>query len=372
MTAATTTTRPIGENLRRAEIEGLLKLSAPGAIESLFGRARNVRDRHIGPFVYLRGIIELSNICAKDCRYCGIRKSNRDLERFLIPEDEIAAAARNARNNGFTSILLQAGECRDHEFVQLVERLIRRIKEESGGETGITLSLGEQRREVYRRWFAAGAHRYLLRIETSNPKIYRSIHPGDHLHSVRKKCLEYLREIGYQVGSGILIGFPGQTAADLAADACFLKEIDVDMIGMGPYIPHPATPMGRETAVASPAARLETGLKMIAVCRLLMPDINIAATTALQTLDDRGWARGIRSGANVVMTDFTPRRYRSAYDLYQGRFTSDPAVPPLRQLEELLNGIPEKIIPGAWGDAPHFFTRTLPGGFYQRRAAGIR
>jgi len=344
----------------REEVRDLLDPSAPGGPDRLFAGAAALKEQAVGLEIYLRGIVEFSNICAKDCLYCGIRRSNRRVERYRMEEDEIIDAALDAYRSGFTSVLLQAGERTDREFIELAERVVRRLKEITSGGIGITLSLGEQEAATYRRWFKAGAHRYLLRIETSSPRLYRRYHPAGHDHALRKRCLDDLRRIGYQVGSGILIGLPGQTADDLAEDVLFLKEMDVDMIGMGPYIPHRDTPLFDRASGFSPGRQLELGLRMIAVCRLLMPDINIAATTALQALSPEGWRRGIRAGANVVMPNFTPARYRAAYSIYEGKPAAGDGADPLAELERLFAGLPEKIVTGRWGDSPRFLKRKMP------------
>jgi len=273
----------------RETIRGWLNLASPDDTAKLFQDASRIKCRVVGPGIYLRGIVEFSNICDKNCYYCGIRKDNKRVERFQMSEDEITDVSLQAYSRGIGSIVLQAGERCDNIFTEMVERVVRRIKLESKGQIGITLSLGEQDLETYQRWFEAGAHRYLLRIETSNQPLYERVHPGDHDYTVRLKCLKNLREIGYQVGSGALIGMPGETTNDLAEDALFFKKIDLDMIGMGPYVVHDQTPLAKKAGDYDHKRQLNMGLKMIAVCRLLMPDINIAATTALQTLNQSGW-----------------------------------------------------------------------------------
>jgi len=338
-------------------ILGLLNLTAPDDKTRLFQDAARTKCRVVGPGIYLRGIIEFSNICDKNCYYCGIRKDNTKVERFQMPEDEIAAVSLRAYSQGIGSIVLQAGERSDNEFTAMVERVVRRIKRESNGGIGITLSLGEQEPDTYRRWFEAGAHRYLLRIETSNRQLYERVHPGDHDHTVRLKCLENLRDIGYQVGSGALIGMPGETTNELAEDAIFFKMIDLDMIGMGPYVVHDQTPLAEKAGDYDHERQLELGLKMIAVCRLLMPDINIAATTALQTLSPIGWELGIKAGANVVMPNITPAKYRDAYALYQGKSICEESSEPLEYLKKLFQNIEEEIVPNQWGDSLHFKNR---------------
>lgn len=339
-------------------ILGLLNLASPDDKARLFQSASRIKCRVVGPRIYLRGIVEFSNICDKNCYYCGIRKDNKKVERFQMSEDEIAAISLKSYSQGIGSILLQAGERSDNKFTEMVERVVRRIKLESNDGIGITLSLGEQELETYHRWFEAGAHRYLLRIETSNRQLYERVHPGDHDYLTRLRCLENLREIGYQVGSGVLIGMPGQTTNDLADDALFFRRIDLDMIGMGPYIVHDQTPLAKKAADYDQERQLNLGLKMIAVCRLLMPDINIAATTALQTLNPSGWELGIRAGANVIMPNITPAKYRDAYTLYQGKAVCREAADPMEYLRELFQEIEEEIVPDQWGDSLHFAERT--------------
>lgn len=347
---------PVRE-LSREKIVELLGPVSPGRLEELFAAARRVKRRTSGRKVFLRGIIEISNYCGKDCFYCGIRRSNPEVIRYRMEEEEVIAATREAFSRGYRSILLQSGEEQTEEAVARVERLTGRIKNETGGEMRIVLSLGEQEPKTYLRWREAGADRYLLRIETANPRLYRSLHPPDHRHEKRLECLHTLRELGYQVGSGMLIGLPGQTPEDLAGDALFLRKIDVDMIGMGPYIPHPATPLARRAGEASPADRLEQGLKMIAVCRLLLPEVNIAATTALGTLDPAGRELGLAAGANVVMPNLTPLPYRREYNLYLGKPLEEGGISGLEDLRRRIAAGGDELIPGEWGDSLHFRRR---------------
>lgn len=340
-------------NADHASIRRLLDISSPEETRQLFQDARRLKQQTVGSRIYLRGIVEFSNICDKDCYYCGIRKSNNNTERFQIPEDEIAAISLKAYGKGIGSIVLQAGERSDKKYTEMVERVVRRIKEKSNGGIGITLSLGEQDQDTYHRWFEAGAHRYLLRIETSNRDLYEEVHPGDHDYGLRIKCLKSLREIGYQVGSGVLIGMPGETTEDLAGDALFFRKIDLDMIGMGPYVVHSRTPLAKNAENYDSNRQLNLGLKMIAVCRLLMPDINIAATTALQTLNPNGWELGITAGANIIMPNITPAKYRKAYTLYQGKAICQESAAPLKYLRRLFKTIEEEIVPDLWGDSLH-------------------
>ena len=276
----------------RDDLIALLSITDPDELQALYDAAYAVKAAGVGRVVYYRGLVEFSNYCIKDCKYCGIRKSNDEVERFDTPREDILAMARWAWENRYGSLTLQSGERQDEEFIDYVEGLVRDIKALSHGELGLTLCVGEQTEETYRRWFDAGAHRYLLRIETSNPDLYATLHPqdGHHRWQVRKDCLDSLRRIGYQVGTGDMIGLPGQTLGDLADDILFYRDMDIDMIGMGPYVVHHNTPVGKDVMAAGMDSaeekkrRLELGLKMIAVTRLFLPDVNIAATTALQAL----------------------------------------------------------------------------------------
>lgn len=311
--------------------------------------AYRVKVATIGPEVYLRGLVEISNICAKNCLYCGIRRDIR-CQRYELSEEEVLATARIAARRRYGSVVIQGGERADAAFIGKVTRLLKAIKSIDTGEDpplGITLSLGEQTREVYEEWLDAGAHRYLLRIESSNPDLYYKIHPRDHSYDRRLQALYDLKEIGYQAGTGAMIGLPFQTAEDLADDLLFYKEFDAPMVGMGPYNPHPETPLTLSGA-AFPSAqrRFALGLKMIALLRLLMPDINIAAATALEILDPRGRERGILSGANVLMPNLTPPQQMVKYNLYDRKTLNASDVQDLASRD-----IP--IGYGRWGDSRH-------------------
>ena len=306
--------------MTRSEIIRLLDTPDDSAAEELFRRARTVKERFFGTRVYLRGLLELGNSCAKDCFYCGIRRGNFAVHRYRIPAAEAVRMAQFAIEKKYGSIVLQSGEIESEENTRYIETIIRGIREVAGPEFGITLCLGEQTPEVYGRWLEAGANRYLLRIETSSPNLYRRIHPLDCDFHRRVGCLRLLRELGYEVGSGVLIGLPGQTIEHLADDLIFLKETGVHMVGMGPFIPHHQTPMG--LAPEPPElglARFRLTLKMIAVLRLLLPRINIAATTALQALVEDGREQGLQAGANVLMPNITDTRYRDYYRLYENK-----------------------------------------------------
>lgn len=310
----------------KKELTAALENSDRNFCEALFAEAGLLRERTVGRKVYLRGLVEISNVCRKNCFYCGIRSSNEHANRYTLTDDEVLSAARFAFENGYGSLCLQAGERTDDAFTGRITRLIKEIKRLSGGSLGITLSLGEQKSETLQEWFDAGAHRYLIRIEASNPALYAHLHPADGLHGyeARLQTLRDLRAIGWQVGSGVMIGLPYQGFDDLADDLLFLKEFDIDMVGMGPYIPHPDTPLGKlcisgEALIPSAQERLALSLKMVALLRILMPDVNIAATTALEVLDPHGREMALAAGANIIMPNITPSAVRGKYDLYSGK-----------------------------------------------------
>ncbi|MCK4563470.1 MAG: [FeFe] hydrogenase H-cluster radical SAM maturase HydE [Verrucomicrobia bacterium] len=351
-----------GRELSRGELVALLSITDAAELQALYDCAYFLKEQYVGKIAYFRGIIECSNLCIKDCYYCGIRKSNTNVERFQMDEDEIFKEAVWAYEAEYGSCVIQSGERRDEEYIAMIERVVGRIKEATKGRLGITLSLGEQTEETYRRWRAVGAHRYLLRIETTNPELYAKIHPKDHSLEERKECLASLRRTGYQVGTGVMMGLPGQTMEDLANDILFLKEIDIDMVGMGPYIPHSGTPMGKEIPPYTDEQKrvaLQLGLKMIAVTRIVLKDINIAAATALQALEYTGREQGLRCGANVIMPNVTETEYRPNYTLYDNKPCTDENSSMCRGcLSGRIEGIGETVGFNEWGDSPHFHKRT--------------
>jgi biotin synthase len=350
-----------GEVLIREELEELLSIRDEGELQALYDCAYFFKEQYVGKIAYFRGIIECSNLCIKDCYYCGIRKSNVNVERFLMDEEEIFKEAVWAYEADYGSCVIQSGERQDEEYIAMIERVVKRIKVATDGKLGITLSLGEQSEETYKRWKDAGAHRYLLRIETSNPELYAKIHPADHRFEERMECLRRLRRTGYQVGTGVMMGLPGQTMEDLANDVLFLKAIDIDMVGMGPYIPHSDTPMGKEVLPYSDEQKreaLKLGLKMIAVTRIVLKDINIAAATALQALEYTGREQGLRAGANVIMPNVTETDFRPKYKLYDDKPCTDENSSMCRGcLSGRIKGIGETVGFGEWGDSPHFHKR---------------
>ena len=346
--------------MERSEIINLLG-STGTEKEKLFKQAREIRDRTVGNKVYFRGLVEFSNICAKNCLYCGIRKGNSNVVRYDLSDNEILDACRFAWENKFASVVLQSGELSSSSFVKRVDRLLKAIKTFSGNELGITLSCGEQTRETYRRWYESGAHRYLLRIEATNRNLYEKIHPVNKLHLFdrRLQALHYLRETGYQVGTGVMIGLPFQTLDDLAGDLLFFRELDIDMCGMGPYIEHEDTPLYEyRHLLQTRKERFDLALKMIAVLRILMPDINIAAATALQAIDPAGREKAVAIGANVIMPNLTPMAHRKDYLLYEDKPCLDEDAELCKQcLEARIHLAGSEIGYGEWGDSKHFGLR---------------
>ncbi|MDR1273226.1 MAG: [FeFe] hydrogenase H-cluster radical SAM maturase HydE [Odoribacteraceae bacterium] len=328
----------------------------------LFARAAGVKREHVENKVYFRGLLEYSNRCAKDCYYCGIRGSNTRVRRYTMTGEEVLAAARHAHDAGYASLVIQGGEIASPARTREITRLLQQIGEATGDALGITLSLGEQSRETLREWKRAGAQRYLLRIETSNPALYAKIHPRDARHDFQRRLntLRELRACGYQVGTGCMIGLPFQTLDDLASDLLFFREIDADMIGMGPYVEHGDTPLyrHRETLLPRPA-RLDLALRMIAVLRIMMKDINIVAATALQAIDKVGREKALKAGANILMPNLTPVKYREGYLLYENKpCVDEDAVQCKECLEMRVRLAGDEIGYGEWGDSRHFARRT--------------
>ena len=351
-----------GDCCTRPELEHLLGTASPRERHDLFRQAYQVKRMQVGNVLYLRGLIELSNVCRKDCLYCGIRKSNKKVKRYSLTHAEALELAMYAWRKGYGSVVIQSGERTDRTFVHEIAALVTDIRMATDNELGITLSCGEQTEETYRRWFDAGAHRYLLRIETSSEALFNRIHPqdGHHLFAERMKALESLRRTGYQTGTGVMIGLPGQTAADLAGDLLFFREFGIDMIGMGPYIPHKNTPMGKQDreTILPPEQRLELSMRMIALARIMLKNVNIAASTALQTLEPDGRIKAILAGANVFMPNLTPENLAKNYFLYDNKpLSTDQAQSAVKELEDRLHALGEVIGYGKWGDSKSFFQR---------------
>ena len=293
--------------LTKAEIVELLLLKEA---TYLFETADQVRREFVGDGVYLRGLIEFSNFCKNNCLYCGIRAGNAQVRRYRLSPEEIVKTAGQAASYGYKTVVLQSGEDLWFDTDTLCD-IIGQIKKL---DVAITLSIGEKTREEYAAYRQAGADRYLLRIETTDKTLYEKLDPGLSWEN-RVRCLYDLKELGYEVGSGSLVGLPGQTLESLADDLLFFQKLPVDMAGIGPFIPHPHTPLAAETA----EGHFELSLKMMAIMRLLLPDINIPATTAMETLHPNGRLVALQSGANVVMPNVTETDFRAKYELYPNK-----------------------------------------------------
>ena len=293
--------------LTKAEIVRLLQTTEFDS--PLFEAANVLREKYVGNLVHLRGLIEFSNICKQNCLYCGLRRENPNVQRYRLTTEEILDFAAKARSYGYRTVVLQSGED-DYFTVDKLQYIIRQIKEL---DLAITLSVGEKSTDEYRAYKEAGADRYLLRIETTDKALYERLDPGMSFVN-RVRCLKDLRELGYELGTGCLVGLPGQTLESLAGDILFFKELNADMVGIGPFIPNPDTPLA-----AASGGSFELSLKVMAITRLLLPDINIPATTAMETLNRQGRVVALQSGANVVMPNVTEGDYRKFYALYPGK-----------------------------------------------------
>ncbi|MRN55019.1 [FeFe] hydrogenase H-cluster radical SAM maturase HydE [Paenibacillus monticola] len=297
--------------LTKEEIIYFLQHLTPDLTKRLFRLAEETRKKHYDENVFLRGLIEFSNFCKQDCMYCGLRRSNSNVERYRLSEEEILECAAEGYHLGYRSFVLQSGE--DFRFTEdLMIQIVRSLKLRFP-DAAITLSIGERSEAFFRALFAAGTDRYLLRHETASRSLYESLHPGMS-YGNRMNCLHTLREIGYQVGTGFMVGLPGQTYSHLAEDLLFLKEFHPEMIGIGPFIPHSATPL--KDAVGG---TVQDTLVMIAMARLLVPDALMPATTAMGTLDPIGREKALSAGANVVMPILSPLKVRKKYALYENK-----------------------------------------------------
>ncbi|MFZ4520413.1 MAG: [FeFe] hydrogenase H-cluster radical SAM maturase HydE [Bacteroidales bacterium] len=328
----------------------------------LFEKAKAVKAAGIGKKVYFRGLIEYSNYCKKNCYYCGIRSGNSRFVRYQMTDTEVLDAVNYAYTNDYASIVIQSGEQTNKTFVNKIESLLSRIHNQTEGKIHVTLSLGEQSEDTYRRWFSAGAHRYLLRIEVSNPNLYAKLHPENKTHDYNRRldALKTLRKVGYQVGTGVMIGLPFQTIPDLADDLLFFRDFDIDMAGMGPYIEHIDTPLYQYKDELLPLkSRFDLALKMVAILRIMMKDINIAATTAMQTIDPQGREKALMVGANVIMPNLTPVKYRQDYLLYENKPCLDEEAEECKScLEARIHMAGDTIGYGEWGDSDHFAKRS--------------
>ncbi|HDS85341.1 MAG TPA: [FeFe] hydrogenase H-cluster radical SAM maturase HydE [Phycisphaerales bacterium] len=312
------------DNLTLDAVEQWLRQDDRDALEPLWAAADAVRREHVGDAVHLRGLIEISNYCVRQCAYCGLAVTNPYLERYRMSDEEVLDCARQAHRFGYGTVVIQGGEDYGLE-TDRIAGLIRKIKSEL--PLAVTLSLGEREPKELAAWRTAGADRYLLRFETSDPELYARIHPPRPRQTYdRFDLLRRLRELGYEVGSGVMIGIPGQTYRTLARDILKFEVFDLDMIGVGPYIPNPLTPLGRgeDVFAVDPDDQVpneeQMTYKVIALTRLVCPQANIPSTTALATINrDAGRELGLSRGANVVMPNVTPVKYRTRYEIYPGK-----------------------------------------------------
>ncbi|MGV8058536.1 MAG: [FeFe] hydrogenase H-cluster radical SAM maturase HydE [Smithellaceae bacterium] len=323
-----------GHDLNREEIIQLLKM--PGDyLPSLYAAADQVRKEQVGNEIFLRGIIEFSNYCERNCLYCGLRHGNSKLSRYRMTEDEIITAARQIKEMRIPTVVLQSGE--DSFFsTEIICNLISRIRAETG--LIITLSIGEKSPADYHAFQKAGANRYLLKHETASRDIYNYLRPGCKLEN-RLQCLFTLKKLGFETGTGNMVGLPGQTPEILADDLIIMKKLDADMLGIGPFIAHPDTPLGGLENDA-----LELTCRVLACARLITRNTNIPATTALGTLHPQGRLHALQAGANVVMPDFTPAIYKSRYDIYPGRADVGSAAEIMAKLEKDFASIGRTIL----------------------------
>lgn len=369
-------------------LEAWLRVDDPDGLAPLYAEADRVRRETVGDGVHLRGLIEFSNHCARRCGYCGLSVEHQAVVRYRMTDDEILECARKARDFGYGTVVLQSGE--DFHFDGAgIASLVRAIKEETG--LAITLSLGERSDDDLTRWRETGADRYLLRFETSNEALFHAIHPPlGETASDRIALLRRLRELGYEVGSGVMLGIPGQSYADLARDVALFRELDLDMIGVGPFIPHPATPLGQairgERDGAAPGAdapspsappapprlpRLSAGdqvpaveemaYKVVALARIVCPLANIPSTSAVATLNKAtGRELGLQRGANVVMPNLTPRQYRALYAIYPAKACLDETAEECRTcMRGRIHSIGRHVAQGP-GHSPNRLRRAEP------------
>ncbi|MGE5599730.1 MAG: [FeFe] hydrogenase H-cluster radical SAM maturase HydE [Bacteroidota bacterium] len=339
-----------GKDLADADLRALVELEEPAGIARLLAAADETRRRTVGDAVHLRGLIEFSNYCRADCLYCGLRRSNGRLVRYRLSLEEIEAVIDRAAALDYGTVVLQSGEDPWYD-ADAIARLIRYAKARS---LAVTLSVGERDREELAHWRRQGADRYLLRHETANPTLHARLRPGRTLVE-RVRVLENVRELGFQVGSGFMVGLPGQSSADLVGDLRLLQELKVEMAGIGPFIPHPATPLA-----GAEAGSMGQTLKMVALARLLLPEAMLPAVTALGALEPLGREQALQAGANVVMPNLTPTAVRPHYQIYPGKICLGETAEKCRAcVERRIQGLGRTVARGP-GHAPGWDYRRLP------------
>ncbi len=324
--------------LSKEEWTELIQNQNENTAQYLFEKARRWQHQYFGNRVYTRGLIEFTNYCKNDCYYCGIRRSNGKAERYRLSKEQIMECCRDGYRLGFRTFVLQGGE--DGWFTQeALEELVYTIKT-AYPDCAVTLSLGERSRESYEGLFRAGADRYLLRHETADETHYQSLHPKELSAERRKQCLWDLKEIGYQTGTGFMVGSPGQTPEHLAEDLMFIRELEPHMVGIGPFVPHHDTPFAGEKGGTA-----ELTLFLIGLLRVMLPKILLPATTALGTIDPSGREKGILAGANVVMPNLSPTAVRKKYELYDNKIcTGDEAAECRNCLDQRMEKIGYELV----------------------------
>lgn len=308
------------QTIQREQLQALLETTDEQAINYLRDTARKVADDIYGKQVFIRGLIEFTNYCKNDCIYCGIRRSNPNAQRYRLTEEEILSCCANGYELGFRTFVLQGGE--DPYFTdERICNIVAKIKQDYP-DCAVTLSIGEKDKASYQAFYDAGADRYLLRHETADEAHYQSLHPAEMSFQHRIQCLYDLKEIGYQVGCGFMVGSPGQTVGTLYEDLMFIKKLQPHMVGIGPFIPQKDTPFGQE-----PAGTMEQTLRLLSIIRLIHPHVLLPSTTALGTIHPLGREKGIQAGANVVMPNLSPVAVREKYKLYDNKIcTGDEAA----------------------------------------------
>lgn len=314
-------------NFTKQEIIDILKENSRN--DWLFSLADRVRKDNTGDEIHLRGLIEFSNTCSRTCKYCGLRAENSSIDRYRMTVEEITECAQKAVNAGYKTIVLQSGE--DYSYTtNTLCKIIETIKKL---DTAVTLSIGERSFEDYKAFKDAGADRFLIRIETTDKNLYNQMHPNMSFEN-RLRCIKDLKKLGYETGTGCLVGLAGQTIESLADDILFFKDINADMIGIGPFIPHPNTPLAK-----NPAGNLTLALKVMALTRIMLPDINIPATTAMETLNPQGRIMALQSGANVIMPNVTTADFSTKYEIYPNKSGTGEHIEQRKQIEDLIKSI---------------------------------
>ncbi len=318
------------ENLDDSKLGELIESNNPKVLEYLYGKSLEKKIKYYDKSIYMRGLLEFTNICKLNCKYCGLRWDNKNVDRYRLTEEQILDCCSTGYQLGYRTFVLQGGEDSYYTDDKLV-KLITNIKSNYPA-AAITLSIGEKAYESYKKYFNAGADRFLLRHETADKDLYNSLHPGSSYEN-RVRCLKDLKEIGYQIGAGFMTGLPGQTTKHLVKDLRFLKNLDPHMIGIGPFIPHSETPLANFSG-----GTVELTLKMVALTRLMIPKALLPSTTALGTIDSLGREKAIRAGANVVMPNLSPTNVREKYEIYENKIcTGDEAAHCRQCIEKRIN-----------------------------------